>query len=92
MTTESGATTTANVVEDVRGFAAPLYVVSLPTFYEQVTPRQEDEDQVEPSPEVHFEPVMKLETLEDIKTFEEDEESIFKMYTLRHCLLPLGFT
>lgn len=64
-------------------------MVSLPTVVlhqKQATSRPEDEDQVEPSPDVHFEPVMKLETLEDIKTFEEDEESIFKMYTLRRCL------
>ncbi len=35
---------------------------------------------------------MKLETLEDIKTFEEDEDSIFKMYLLPLWLCcPLDF-
>ncbi|KAI9096898.1 RanBP1 domain-containing protein, partial [Phlyctochytrium arcticum] len=29
--------------------------------------------------DVHFEPVMKLEQLDDIKTLEEDEETLFKM-------------
>ncbi|KAI8904291.1 RanBP1 domain-containing protein [Gorgonomyces haynaldii] len=38
-----------------------------------------EEEQVEPSPEVHFEPVMKLEQLDEIKTFEEDETVEFKM-------------
>ncbi|KAI8923218.1 Ran binding domain-containing protein, partial [Entophlyctis helioformis] len=37
------------------------------------------EDEVEPSPDVHFEPVMKLEQLQEIKTYEEDEETLFKM-------------
>ncbi len=41
--------------------------------------KKEEEEEVEPSPEVHFEPVMKLEQLDDIKTFEEDEETLFKM-------------
>lgn len=40
---------------------------------------QETEDEVAPSPDVHFEPVMKLEQLEEVKTLEEDEETIFKM-------------
>ncbi|TPX50060.1 hypothetical protein SeLEV6574_g01133 [Synchytrium endobioticum] len=39
----------------------------------------DDVDVVAPSPEVHFEPVMKLEQLDAIKTFEEDEETLFKM-------------
>ncbi|KAJ3083542.1 hypothetical protein HK102_001021 [Quaeritorhiza haematococci] len=39
----------------------------------------EVEEEVAPSPDVHFEPVMKLEQLEEIKTFEEDEETLFKM-------------
>jgi Ran-binding protein 1 len=39
----------------------------------------DEEDVVEPSPEVHFEPVMKLEKLAEVKTLEEDEEVIFKM-------------
>ncbi|KAJ3284711.1 single stranded nucleic acid binding protein [Borealophlyctis nickersoniae] len=38
-----------------------------------------EDDQVAPSVDVHFEPVMKLEQLEEIKTFEEDEETLFKM-------------
>ncbi|KAI9295145.1 hypothetical protein K502DRAFT_337630 [Neoconidiobolus thromboides FSU 785] len=38
----------------------------------------EGEDQVEPSPDVHFEPIVKLEEVE-VKTAEEDEEIIFKM-------------
>ncbi|RKO97494.1 Ran binding protein 1, partial [Caulochytrium protostelioides] len=36
-------------------------------------------DEVEPSAEIHFEPVMKLETLEKIETMEEEEDVIFKM-------------
>jgi Ran-binding protein 1 len=38
-----------------------------------------EKEEVEPSPEVEFEPVIKLEQLDDIKTFEEDEETLFKM-------------
>ncbi|TPX37036.1 hypothetical protein SmJEL517_g00806 [Synchytrium microbalum] len=38
-----------------------------------------EDGEVAPSPDVHFEPVMKLEQLDDIKTFEEDEETLFKM-------------
>ncbi|KAJ3039419.1 hypothetical protein HK097_002831 [Rhizophlyctis rosea] len=38
-----------------------------------------EEDEVAPSVDVHFEPVMKLEQLDEIKTFEEDEEALFKM-------------
>ncbi|KAJ1548965.1 hypothetical protein HK405_012219 [Cladochytrium tenue] len=37
------------------------------------------EEEVEPSPDVHFEAVVKLDQLEEIKTFEEDEEVLFKM-------------
>jgi Ran-binding protein 1 len=33
---------------------------------------------VEPSPDVHFEPVVKLQQVE-VKTLEEDEETVFKM-------------
>jgi len=39
-------------------------------------------------PDVHFEPVIKLETKVAVKTWEEDEEVIFKMYFLP-LLLPL---
>lgn len=35
-------------------------------------------EEVEPSPDVHFEPVVKLEEVE-VKTFEEDEDVLFKM-------------
>ncbi|KAJ3338024.1 hypothetical protein HDU93_010090 [Gonapodya sp. JEL0774] len=38
-----------------------------------------DDGEVAPSPDVHFEPVVKLEQLEEIKTNEEEEEVIFKM-------------
>lgn len=34
---------------------------------------------MEPSPEVHFEPVIKLETIDEIKTLEEDEDILFKI-------------
>ncbi|KAK9685730.1 Ran GTPase binding protein Sbp1 [Basidiobolus ranarum] len=37
-----------------------------------------NEEEVENSPDVHFEPVIKLDEVE-VKTFEEDEESLFKM-------------
>ncbi|KAH6562542.1 hypothetical protein BASA50_001815 [Batrachochytrium salamandrivorans] len=37
------------------------------------------EDEVEASPDVHFEPVVKLEQLQEIMTFEENEDAIFKM-------------
>ncbi|KAJ9057177.1 Ran GTPase binding protein Sbp1 [Entomophthora muscae] len=39
---------------------------------------QADEDQVEASPDIHFEPIIKLEEVE-VKTNEEDEEVTFKM-------------
>ncbi|KXS22525.1 hypothetical protein M427DRAFT_50834 [Gonapodya prolifera JEL478] len=38
-----------------------------------------DDGEVAPSPDVHFEPVVKLEQLDEIKTMEEDEEVVFKM-------------
>ncbi|KAJ8329621.1 Ran GTPase binding protein Sbp1 [Batrachochytrium dendrobatidis] len=50
-----------------------------PTAVEEVKTEAAGEDEVEASPDVHFEPVMKLEQLDDIKTFEEDEDAIFKM-------------
>lgn len=37
------------------------------------------EDKVQESVDVHFEPVMKLEQLDDIKTMEEDETTLLKM-------------
>lgn len=53
----------------------------------------EDEDgEVAPSADVHFEPVMKLETLEDIKTLEEDEETLVKMYVAQVWGLICGWT
>ncbi|KAI8892352.1 RanBP1 domain-containing protein, partial [Globomyces pollinis-pini] len=36
-------------------------------------------EEVVESPDVHFEPVLKLEKLESITTLEEDEDTIFKM-------------
>ncbi|CAO3618135.1 unnamed protein product [Cunninghamella echinulata] len=39
---------------------------------------QEEKEEVEQSPNVHFEPVIKLEEVE-VKTFEEDEDVLFKM-------------
>ncbi|KAI8845930.1 RanBP1 domain-containing protein [Chytriomyces cf. hyalinus JEL632] len=39
----------------------------------------EEDGEVEASPEVHFEPIVKLEQLEEVKTFEEDEDVVFKM-------------
>ncbi|OZJ03017.1 Ran-specific GTPase-activating protein 1, partial [Bifiguratus adelaidae] len=36
------------------------------------------EDEVEASPDVHFEPVVKLEQVE-VRTMEEDEDTLFKM-------------
>ena len=36
------------------------------------------QEEVEASPDVHFEPVVKLEAVE-VKTFEEDENVLFKM-------------
>ena len=38
-----------------------------------------DDGEVAPSEDVHFEPVMKLEQLDEVKTFEEDEDVEFKM-------------
>ncbi|KAJ3021717.1 UNVERIFIED_CONTAM: Ran GTPase-binding protein yrb1 [Siphonaria sp. JEL0065] len=43
------------------------------------TPAADGEDgEVEASPEVHFEPIVKLEEVE-VKTFEEDEDVLFKI-------------
>lgn len=39
----------------------------------------DEEEQVIANVDVHFEPVMKLEQLELVKTHEEDEECVFKM-------------
>ena len=41
---------------------------------------EQEQEEVAPSAEVYFEPVMKLEKLEQVKTMEEDEDPIFKMY------------
>ncbi|KAJ3214552.1 single stranded nucleic acid binding protein [Clydaea vesicula] len=43
----------------------------------EVKDAEENEEVV--SPDVHFEPVVKLEQLDEIKTFEEDEDTTFKM-------------
>ncbi|KAI7860254.1 RanBP1 domain-containing protein [Circinella umbellata] len=40
--------------------------------------KEEQQEEVEASPDVHFEPVVKLEAVE-VKTFEEDENVLFKM-------------
>ncbi|KAI9269181.1 RanBP1 domain-containing protein [Phascolomyces articulosus] len=40
--------------------------------------KEEQQEEVEASPDVHFEPVVKLEAVE-VKTFEEDEDVLFKM-------------
>ncbi|KAG0167234.1 single stranded nucleic acid binding protein [Apophysomyces sp. BC1034] len=40
--------------------------------------KQEQQEEVEESPDVHFEPVVKLEEVE-VKTFEENENVLFKM-------------
>ncbi|KAJ3158985.1 hypothetical protein HDU86_002154 [Geranomyces michiganensis] len=37
------------------------------------------DDEVAPSVDVHFEPVMRLEQLDEVKTMEEDEDTLFKM-------------
>ncbi len=39
----------------------------------------EEEEEAITSPDVHFEPVMKLEEIQQQKTMEEDEIIIFKM-------------
>ncbi|KAJ3345631.1 Ran GTPase-binding protein yrb1 [Entophlyctis luteolus] len=50
----------------------------VPTVEQAQNPDNE-EGEVEASPEVHFEPVVKLEQLEEVKTFEEDEDVLFKI-------------
>ncbi|KAI8384453.1 RanBP1 domain-containing protein [Radiomyces spectabilis] len=40
--------------------------------------KEEQQEEVEESPDVHFEPVVTLEKV-DVKTFEEDEDVLFKM-------------
>ncbi|CDS13632.1 hypothetical protein LRAMOSA05808 [Lichtheimia ramosa] len=40
--------------------------------------KEEQQEEVEPSPDVHFEPVVKLDQVQ-VKTFEEDEDVLFKM-------------
>jgi Ran-binding protein 1 len=42
------------------------------------TPQETHEEEVEPSPDVHFEPVVKLEE-QEVQTGEENEETLFKM-------------
>ncbi|KAI9205395.1 ran-specific GTPase-activating protein [Polychytrium aggregatum] len=44
-----------------------------------LAPTQEGHEEVAPSEDVHFEPVVKLQELQEIKTLEEDEEVVFKM-------------
>ncbi|KAJ3088145.1 hypothetical protein HK100_008143 [Physocladia obscura] len=55
--------------------AINLHILIYPT--QQTT--EGDDGEVEASPEVHFEPVVKLEQLEEVKTFEEDEDVLFKI-------------
>ena len=43
---------------------------------------------MEESPEVHFEPVVKLTPVQ-VKTNEEDERELFKMYDLSLCTFTL---
>ncbi|KAJ3186761.1 single stranded nucleic acid binding protein [Gaertneriomyces sp. JEL0708] len=50
-----------------------------PTVEKQDAAGAAEEEEVVASPDVHFEPVMKLEQLDEIKTMEEDEDTIFKM-------------
>ncbi|KAI9014955.1 RanBP1 domain-containing protein [Gaertneriomyces semiglobifer] len=50
-----------------------------PTVEKQDATGATEEEEVVASPDVHFEPVMKLEQLDEIKTMEEDEDTIFKM-------------
>ncbi len=38
------------------------------------------EEVVEQAEEVHFEPIVKLEQLDEIKTMEEDEETLLKLF------------
>ncbi|KAI8849081.1 RanBP1 domain-containing protein [Chytridium lagenaria] len=42
-------------------------------------PAGEEAEEPEASPEVHFEPIVKLEQLDEVKTFEEDEDVLFKI-------------
>jgi Ran-binding protein 1 len=42
------------------------------------------DEQVEESPDVHFEPVIKLEKEVEVKTHEEEENVVFKMYPERN--------
>ncbi|EPZ33893.1 hypothetical protein ROZALSC1DRAFT_30183 [Rozella allomycis CSF55] len=50
-----------------------------PVVVEDKQPEQvEEHEEVEASPEVHFEPIVKLEAVE-VKTNEEEETSLFKM-------------
>ncbi|KND00428.1 uncharacterized protein SPPG_04749 [Spizellomyces punctatus DAOM BR117] len=50
-----------------------------PTVEKKEEGQEGGEEEVAPSTDVHFEPVVKLEQLEEIKTLEEDEETTFKM-------------
>lgn len=46
---------------------------------EDTSPATGEVEEVVESQDVHFEPVVKLEQLDEIKTNEEDETSLFKM-------------
>lgn len=62
--------------------SAFAFVPSTPTEEKPVGKTEEnevDDDKVEESVDVHFEPVMKLEQLDEIKTLEEDEETLLKL-------------
>ncbi|KAJ3263206.1 hypothetical protein HDU77_011154, partial [Chytriomyces hyalinus] len=48
------------------------------TIVDQTPAAAEEDGEVEASPDVHFEPIVKLEQLEEVKTFEEDEDVLFK--------------
>ncbi|CAM0142383.1 Ran GTPase binding protein Sbp1 [Umbelopsis sp. WA50703] len=48
------------------------------TEEKKVNTTEEQQEEVEASPDVHFEPVVKLEEVQ-VKTFEEEEDVLFKM-------------
>ncbi len=56
-------------------FTAPTTEPTIDKKEEQ----EDDDDKVQESVDVHFEPVMKLEQLDEIKTLEEDEETLLKL-------------
>ncbi|KAK9461657.1 Ran-specific GTPase-activating protein 1 [Lipomyces oligophaga] len=78
--TESSSVPTSNLFSLFGGKPAgtSAFTVSATTSESKETKDEEAEDEAPESPDVHFEPIVKLEKV-DVKTNEEEEEAVYKI-------------